>query len=284
MKKSVPSVLGLISVLGGCSSTSPEVSTPTSTAATESAAVTSIAAADPAPTSEPSAAPAVDTRVRDACSKLCERVAGNCAKGRADACLAQCSAHEAKSKGCESEAEAALTCQSKAKESFCDNVVAQTCQDAFVRMQKCQKGEAAPVASGRKEPDGWKRISDDSWGVSVLMPPSAAVDPGAKSRTLKAMHEGATYEIVEIERPKKLESQAMIKLVLAHVGIGCQKELRLNGLVESDKLTFTRFETSCAKGARLYGKLWITENRALSLLVREEAKADNREAFLDSVK
>ena len=243
MKKSVLRAAGLVTLLASCTSTAPDsTATPAVTAAPEPEPTATATAAASVP--EP-AAPVADTRVRDACNKLCERVSGSCPKGRGDACLAQCAAHEAKSKGCESETEAALACQSKAKESFCDSVVSQPCQDAFVRMQRCQKGEAQPVASGRKEPEGWKRITDETWGVSILMPPSAALDAGAKSRTWKASIDAATYEVVEIERPKKLESQAMIKLVLAHVGISCQKELRLNGLVESDKLTFTRFETSC---------------------------------------
>ena len=95
-----------------------------------------------------------------------------------------------------------------------------------------------------------------------------------------ALNDLGYNEVEEAEDGK----QAMIKLVLAHVGISCQKEMRLSGRVDSGKLTFTRFETSCAKGARLYGKLWIDEKRVVSLLVREEAKAENREAFLDSIK
>lgn len=284
MKISVPGVVLLMSVSGACASAPPEQATgpvATATAAPETIETTAPMATS---TAAPAETAAADTRVRDACAKLCERVSASCPKGRGEACAAQCAAHEAKSKGCETEVEAALGCQAKANESFCDSVVSQSCQDAFVRMQRCQKGEAQPVASGRKDPDGWKRVTDETWGVSVLMPPSAALESGAKSRTWKATEGGATYEIVEIERPKKLEPQAMIKLVLAHVGISCQKELRLNGLVESDKLTFTRFETSCAKGARLYGKLWIDPKRVLSLLVREETKTENREAFLDSVK
>jgi hypothetical protein len=286
MKNSARGAAWLVSALTSCAPAAPDTTaTPEATATVESppvatATLEASATAMPAET----AAPVADTRVRDACNRLCERVTSSCPKGRGEACLVQCAAHESKSKGCEAEAEAALGCQAKAKESFCDSVVSQSCQDAFVRMQKCQKGEAAPVAAGRKEPEGWKRVTDDAWGISVLMPPAAAIDASAKPRTLKASLDGAIYEIVEIERPKKLESQAMIKLVLAHVGISCQKELRLNGLVESDKLTFTRFETSCAKGARLHGKLWITEKRVLSLLVREEPKAENREAFLDSIK
>jgi len=287
MKAHTLSALGVISVLAGCAPAGPEAPTTLATTPLDSAVSSTpdvSAASATADAVEASAPAAADTHVRDACNKLCERVAGSCPKGRGEACLAQCANHEARSKGCEAEAEAALSCQLKVADSFCNNVVAQSCQDAFVRMQRCQKGESQTTTVSRNEPDGWKRVSDDVWGVSIVMPASAALDSQAKWRTWKASQEGTTYEVVEIARPKKLEPQAMIKLVLAHVGIGCQKEMRLSGQVDTDKVTFTRFETSCSTGKRMYGKLWIDEKRVLSLIVRDEAKTEDREAFLDSIK
>ncbi|NUP09705.1 MAG: hypothetical protein HOW73_26975 [Polyangiaceae bacterium] len=265
-------------------------SSPEPEPATASAATTAAPPETPAATAEPTAAASAtatpaDTRVKDACTKLCERVKGDCPAGRGDACLAQCAKHEAKSKGCEVEAEAAFTCQTGANAKFCDNVAAPRCSDAFIRLQRCQQGETQQATSATAgETPGWERVRDETWGVSMSMPKGASVDASAKSRTWKVSLDGATYEIVELPRPAKLDDQSLVKLVLSHVGLSCQKEMRVTGRVDTDKLTFARFETGCSKGERLFGKVRIDANRALSMVVRGNPKADLREAFLDGLR
>lgn len=199
-------------------------------------------------------------------------------------CRAQCKRHEGRAGGCEAEGEAAFLCQLKATESFCDSVVSSSCVDAFSRMKRCQRGEAkaAPVASGA--PEGWSPVTDEAWGVSALMPPGAAIDSQARSRSWKASRASALYEITELPRPKKIDSQSMIKLVIGHLGVSCQKDMRLTGLVETDKLISSGFETSCSDGKRVHGKLRIDAQRALCLVVRDEADGALRDAFLYGLK
>lgn len=287
MKTSILAALVPMLLLQGCAPAGPGSSEAPSEAA---APATATSRADDGDSSATATAPAassaapVDTRVKDSCHALCDRVKKSCPEGRDESCLAQCPKVEAKSKGCEAEAEAAFTCQLNAKESFCDSLVASGCVDAFKRLQSCQRGEKqAPVAGG-KLPDDWKRVEDKEWGVSILMPPGAAVDAQAKSRTWRASRGGAAYEVIELARPKKLDQQSMIKLVIAHLGVSCQKEMRLTGLVETDKVTSTRFETTCSAGSRRYGKLWIDQQRVLSMVVRDEGEGAMRDAFLDSIK
>jgi len=273
-------------LLLGCA---PAASGPTEPTAAPSVAVESdaaeaepTAAASAAPAAS-SAAPAADTRVREACDKLCDRVASSCPKGRDEACRAQCAQQEAKSKGCEAQVESAFLCQLKAKDSFCDNVVSSSCADVFTRMLRCQRGEAeTPVAKGG--PEGWQPVTDETWGVTMLMPPEAALDAQAKSRTYRATRGGAIYEITELPRPNKVDHQAMVKIVVGHAGVSCQKDLRLTGQVETDKLVTTRFETSCKSGAPRYGRLWIDAQRVLVLVVRDESESALRDAFLHGIK
>ena len=265
--------------------------TPPATETTSAPVQTADAAPDPssaapdppaAPSASATAAPA-DTRVRDACAQLCDRVATSCPKGRDEACRVQCAQQEAKLTGCEAEAEGAFLCQLKAKDSFCDNVVSSSCVDAFTRMQRCHRGEkSSAVVKGA--PEGWKAVTDDTWGVSMLMPPGASIDAQAKSRTWKASRGSGVYEVTELPRPKKLDHQAMVKLVVGHVGVSCQKDLRLTGLVETDKLTTSRFETSCSSGAPRYGRLWIDAQRVLILVVRDESESALRDSFLHGIK
>ncbi len=283
----------VLAALAACAPPSPDAPAGDAPASTTSA--TARASEPAAPSSAPSAAatteataqPAADTRVRDACAKLCERVKTSCPAGRGEACLAQCQSHEAKSKGCEGEVEAALACQAAAPDGLCDNVASARCTEAFVRMQRCQRGEKpAPSASKADAvPDGWERVKDETWGVSLLVPKGTLPLAGEKTRTYRATVDGTTYEVVELKRPDKLEDQPLLKLVLAHVGISCQKELKLNGRVDSDKLTFFRFETACAKGGeRLRGKVRIDAQRALSLVVRGGSKPELGEAFLEGLR
>lgn len=241
------------------------------------------ASATSAETAGTASAPPADTRVKDACTKLCERVKSSCPAGRGDACALQCKSYEAKSKGCEAETEAALTCQAGAPGGFCDNVAAPKCADAFLNMQRCQRGEAPkPVATGKAGlPDGWERVSDETWGLSFAMPKGAAVDKDAKSRTWKITADGATYEVMEQARPKKLDEQALVKLIIGHVGVSCQKEMRVVGRVDLETVTFSRFETGCGKGGKLYGKVRVDDKRGLTFVVRGEAKPELREAFLE---
>lgn len=172
----------------------------------------------------------------------------------------------------------------KSPDSFCDSVVTSSCVDAFSRMKRCQRGEATvtPVASGA--PEGWSPVTDEGWGITALMPPGAAVDAQAKTRTWKASRASAAYEIAELPRPKKVDSQALIKLVIGHLGVSCQKDMRLTGLVETDKLVSSAFETSCSDGKRIHGKLRIDAQRALCLVVRDESEGALRDAFLYGVK
>ncbi len=272
--------------LQGCAPASQPSSEPTS----EPAVAATTGSKDDAPSPEAtasaatSAAAPTETRVGVACFRLCDRVRDTCPEGREATCRTQCEQYEARSKGCETEAEAAFTCLHAAKESFCDSVVPSGCVDAFRRMQRCHKGEAQAPSAAAKLPEDWKRVDDTTWGTSMLMPPGAAIEAQAKSRTWRASRGEAVYEIVELERPKKLDQQAMVKLVISHLGVSCQKEMRLTGLVETDKLTTTRFETSCNKGGRRFGKLWINQRHALSLVVRDEPDEALREAFLESIK
>jgi hypothetical protein len=284
MKTSAEVALTLSLLIQGCApasqGSSQAASEPVVSATATDTAPSAIATASAAS----SAAAPADTRVRDACAKLCDRVRDSCPEGREAACRTQCEQYETRSKGCEAEGEAAFTCLHMAKESFCDSVVPSDCVDAFKRMQRCHKGETQGPAAGSKLPEDWRRVDDTTWGTSMLMPPGAAIDAQAKSRTWKASRGEAVYEIVELERPKKLDQQSMVKLVIAHLGVSCQKEMRLTGLVETDKLTTTRFETVCSKGGRRYGKLWINQRHVLSLVVRDEPDEAFREAFLEGIK
>jgi len=273
-------------LLLGCA---PAASGPTEPTTAPSVAVESEAApveappVESAPPAASTAAAPADTRVRDACDRLCERVASSCPKGRDEACRAQCAQQEAKSKGCEAQAESAFLCQLTTKDSFCDSVVSSSCVDAFTRMQRCQRGEAqAPVAKGG--PEGWQPVTDETWGVTMLMPPEAVLDAQAKSRTYRATRGGAVYEITELPRPNKVDHQAMVKIVVGHAGVSCQKDLRLTGQVETDKLVTTRFETSCKSGPPRYGRLWIDAQRVLVLVVRDESESALRDAFLFGIK
>src|SRR5688572_28230744 len=133
-------LVGVTLAMTACASAAPEGPTQTTETASATPADTAeAAAADTPATSAPSAAssaPAKDTRVRDACHKLCERVTGSCPKGRGEACLAQCAQHEARSTGCETQRVAAFECQLKAADAFCNNVVSTGCTDAFANMQR----------------------------------------------------------------------------------------------------------------------------------------------------
>ena len=75
-----------------------------------------------------------------------------------------------------------------------------------------------------------------------------------------------------------------MKLVLAHVGVSCQKEMRVTGRVDNASFTHARFETGCAGSERLHGKLRIDAKRALTLLVRGSSSEAEREPFLDGIK
>jgi hypothetical protein len=272
----------LAAVLCSCSSTPPAAEPPPpSAAATEAPPPrTASAAASAAPKPPP------DTRVRDACAKLCERVKATCAEARAEACLAQCESYEKKPAGCEAETAAAFTCQTNAPDSFCHNVVAARCSDEFTRMQRCHRGEAPVQQSAPKAaqlPAGWERVSDTTWGLSFPMPKGAAVDAAAKSRTWRATADGATYEVVALPMPAKLDDRAFIKLVIAHLGAACQREMKLWGRVDTATHTFIRFETGCSGKERLYGKFYVDKKHAISMLVRGEQNGERREAFLESV-
>ncbi len=254
---------------------------------------TSAAPADPpaasaSATASAEAAPPPDTRVKDACAKLCARKAAACLNDKAEECAAECAGHETKSKGCEGELEAALSCQADAKQAPCSSVVTAACTDAFLAVRRCQRGEAAPRTSQRSAaPEGWKAVTDETWGVSITMPPGAELDAQAKSRTWKVSSGGAEYEVRELARPKDLKDlkdNDLIKLVIAHVGVSCQKEMRVTGRVDLERMVLARFETGCGKGERLFGKLRVDERRVLSLLVRGAASAEHREAFLESVR
>ena len=244
---------------------------------------TALSEASSAPLS--SAQVPADTRVADRCAELCARVTAQCAKERAEACHAQCRVHEAGAKGCEGELASALQCQTQAKESVCQNVAASSCTDAFLAVQRCQRGDTAvskPIVSA--VPEGFERIADSAWGVSMLMPTGAALDEAAKTRTWRASLGAVKYEVVEHARPKKLDDQALVKLVLAHVGVSCQKEMRVTGRVDNASFTLARFETGCAGSERLHGKLRIDAQRALTLLVRGSSGEAEREPFLDGIK
>lgn len=292
MRRSVPSVVCAALLAWGCSSNTPASTEPPSTdppASSATAATTGAAAevaplASASPAASSAAAPTADTRAFDACQKLCDRVASSCPQGRDEMCRAQCKRHDGRPDGCEAEGEAAFLCQLKATESFCDSVVSSSCVDAFSKMKRCQRGEAkaAPVASGA--PEGWSFVNEEAWGVAALMPPGATVDAQAKARTWKASRASALYEITELPRPKKVDSQSMIKLVIGHLGVSCQKDMRLTGLVETDKLISSGFETSCSDGKRVHGKLRIDAQRALCLVVRGEADGALRDAFLYGVR
>ena len=116
------------------------------------------------------------------------------------------------------------------------------------------------------------------------MPPGAQLDGQAPSRTWKASFEGAAYEVRELARPKELKENDLIKLVIAHVGVSCQKEMRLTGRVELEHLLLTQYETGCSKSERLFGKLRIDPHRALSLLVRGPASTEHRRVFLEGLR
>jgi hypothetical protein len=274
-------ILTLAAVLSSCSSTPPAPAPPSPSAAAAEAA-------PPAPTASAAAAPKAppDTRVHDACAKLCERVKATCAEGRGEACLAQCETYEKKAAGCEAETAAAFTCQTSAADSFCHNVAAAGCSDEFTRMQRCHRGEAPLQQSAPKAaalPAGWERVSDTTWGLSFPMPKGAAVDAAAKSRAWRATEGGATYEVVELPMPAKLDDRAFIKLVIAHLGAACQREMKLWGRVDTATHTFIRFETGCSGKERLYGKFYVDKKHAISMLVRGEQNGERREAFLESV-
>lgn len=226
-----------------------------------------------------------DTRVADACAKLCERKTQSCPSHRDEACRADCAGYEAKAKGCEAPIAAALTCQATAKDNPCSNFAVSACTDVFVKMQRCMRGEPEVAATTKETlPAGWQVVKDDLWGVSMTLPADAKLDPQAKSRTWKASADGADYEIIELPRPKKIDDQSLVKLVIGHVGVSCQKEMRLNGRVDRELVVFTRFETGCAKGSRLFGKVFVNAGHALSLLVRGSAPTAQREAFLEGIR
>lgn len=285
--------IAVVAFAGGCGSSSPDAVEPTASAG--ASAVASSPPKDPPATSAPAAASSgastsavetkPDTRVHDACVKLCERVASGCPKGRGQACLAQCAVYESQSKGCVAETEAALSCQAKASDSFCDNVAASQCTPSFIRMQRCQRGESTETATASKGalPSDWQKLTDETWKVSFAMPKGAALDEKAKTRTWRVASGGSQYEIAELARPKSLEGSALVKLVIAHAGIGCQKEMKLTGRVDTDTMTFTRFEARCTNGDAVRGKLRVDATRVISAMVRGPAADDLREAFLESV-
>jgi len=254
------------------------------TAATVEPTTEPIASATPSVTATASAAPPADTRVHDACAKLCERKSQACSDYQEATCQAECRGREERSTGCETEVEAALLCQATAKQSPCNNVAAGACTEPFLQMRRCKHGEKTEIASSASLPDGWETFRDEAWGVSMVMPQGARASGEGKSRTWKASKDGVDYEVRELARPKDLTENALIKLVIAHVGVSCQKEMRLTGRVELPNLMFTRYETGCSKDARMYGKLRIDGDRALSLLVRGPAKSADVDAFLDGVR
>lgn len=279
---------GTLLALGACASPAPPAPAPAAPAAPASSPAPAEpppkpkASAEPAPSA--SAKPPADTRVRDACGQLCKRKA-QCAGHDDAACQADCASHEEKSKGCEGPVAAALACQASAKESPCGNIAAGSCTDVFVKMQRCQRGEGEPeVASAKPPPAGWQATKDDSWGVTLLLPPGAALDTDAKIRRWKGVVDGVEYAVRELPRPKTLDDQAAVKLVIADVGVTCQQNMRLAGRVDASTLTFLRFETECGKGARVYGKLYVDTRRALSLTVRGGGPEALREAFLEGVR
>jgi hypothetical protein len=279
-------ILALAAILASCSATPPAPAPPP-----PSAAATEVP--PPAPTASASASaaaaakPLPDTRVRDACAKLCERVNTSCAEGRGEACLARCASYEAKSAGCEAVTAAAFTCQLNAPEGFCHSVVAPRCVDAFAGMMRCHRGEAPVQESAPKAqelPAGWERVSDTTWGLAFPLPKGAALDSAAKSRTWRATAEGASYEVIELPMPAgKLDDRAFIKLVIAHLGVACQREMKLGGRVDDATHTFIRFETGCTGKERLYGKIYVDQKHAISMLVRGEQNSERREVFLESV-
>lgn len=262
----------------------PEAAKPTITAATSEPIVTAAPTADPAPSATVPVATA-DTRVADACAKLCERKTQSCPDNRDETCRADCAGYEAKAKGCEQPIAAALTCQATSKDNPCSNFAVSACTDAFVKMQRCMRGEPEVAATTKETlPAGFQVFKDDTWGVTMTLPADAKLDPQAKTRTWKASADGAEYEIIELARPKKIDDQSLVKLVIGHVGVSCQKEMRLNGRVDNERVVFTRFETGCAKGPRLFGKVFINAGHALSLLVRGTAPTPQREAFLEGIR
>ena len=130
---------------------------------------TALSETSSAPLSSAQALP--DTRVTDRCAELCARVTAQCSKERAEACHAQCRVHEAGAKGCESELAGALQCQTQAKESVCQNVAASSCTDAFLAVRRCQRGEGTlGKPSSSEVPQGFERVTDATWGVSMLLP------------------------------------------------------------------------------------------------------------------
>jgi hypothetical protein len=268
-------------VCSGCASPPPVVPPPVPSAAPPA----TVAVAPEPPPPAPPPPPPPDTRVHDACAKLCERVKVDCGAARAETCAAQCVEYEAKPPGCEADAAAAFTCQTGAPETFCHNVVASTCVDAFGRLMGCYRGEARPAEAKAAElPAGWEKVTDATWNVSLTMPKGAAVDSSAKSRTWRATADGATYEVVELPRPTgKLDDRAFIRLLIAHLGANCQVGMKLGGRVEEAGHTFMRFETGCGKKERVFGKIYVDQAHAISMVVRGEANEGRREAFLDSV-
>ncbi len=286
--------IALVALVTGCGTSSPEAREPGLSADAGGAAPPSSASSPgasassaPAPTTSAAASAEAkpDTRVHDACVKLCERVASACPKGRGEACLAQCGAYESQAKGCVAETEAALSCQAKSSDSFCDNVASSQCTQAFIRMQRCQRGEAMETATASKAglPADWQKVTDDAWKLSFAMPKGAALDDKAKTRTWRVAAGGASYEVVELARPKSLEGSALVKLVIAHVGIGCQKEMKLTGRVDTDTMTFTRFEARCTNGDAVRGKLRVDATRVVSAMVRGAVPDEHREGFLESI-
>lgn len=241
----------------------------------------------PSPAPAPAEAPApVDNRVHDACAKLCERKATVCPSYKDDVCRADCDAHVAKSKGCEAQVADALTCQAAAKQLPCSNVAAGSCTDVFLKMQRCHAGESSTPEAPKSValPAGWKRFTDDTWAVSFTMPAEAALDTSAPSRTWKASLDGADYEARELARPKKLADNDFIKLVIAHVGVACQQNMRVMGRVDNADAVSMLFETGCGKGPRLHGKVRVDATRAISFLVRGPATDEQRETFFDGVR
>lgn len=276
----------------GEGSAEPASSTPMSAVspeanATERAVASVSASAEPAsPPASASAvvAPAPDAEVRAACARLCDATEASCSKERAAACRAQCDVHVQRAKGCETETRAALDCQASSKSGLCENIATGACNERFAAMQRCQRGETTTTAATAGLPSGWEMLKDAEWGVSIAMPAGAAFDPAAKPRLLRATADGLTFEVKELARPKKLDDQALLKLVIAHVGVGCQDALHLGGRVDAGPLTLVQYDSGCGKTERLYGSLRIDERRALSLLVRGPSSKEIRRTFFEGVK
>lgn len=266
------------------SAAAPDASAAAPLIASGSASVTASA-----PSASPSASAAVapaspDSEVRAACTRLCEATEATCSTERAAACRAQCDVHVQRAKGCEAEARAALDCQASSKSGLCENIATGACSDRFAAMQRCQRGEATTTAAAAGLPSGWETVKDADWGVSIAMPAGAAFDPAAKPRLLRAIADGATFEVKELARPKKLDDQALLKLVIAHVGVSCQEALHLGGRVDTGALTLVQYDTGCSKTERIYGSLRVDDHRALSLLVRGPSTKELRRAFFEGVK